>query len=82
MFLAQNQKPGSPVWGRPAFFALVCLSETASPGCARKSKKNYIVKKPSGRIEAAAGQLHQQSPEVFFDERKRHWKFTAYGMRQ
>ena len=20
MFLAQNQKPGSPVWGRPAFF--------------------------------------------------------------
>ncbi|MFR8666172.1 MAG: hypothetical protein ACLVEL_11715 [Ruthenibacterium sp.] len=51
--------------GLPGFFALVCLSETATPGCARKSKKNYIVKKPSGRIEAAAGQLHQQSPEVF-----------------
>ena len=62
--------------------ALFCchLSATTTPGYAGESKKNYIVKKPSGRMEVAVGQLQQQSPGVFFDERKRYWKFAAYDM--
>ena len=50
------------------------------PSYAGESKKNYIMKKPSGRMEVAVGQLQQQSPGGFFDEIKRYWKFAAYDM--
>ena len=53
---------------------------TTTPSYAGESKKNYIVKKPSGRMEVAVGQLQQQSPGGFFDERKRYWEFAAYDM--
>ena len=64
----------------PAVLVCCRFSATTTPSYAGESKKNYIVKKPSGRMEVAVGQLQQQSPGGFFDERKRYWKFAAYNM--
>lgn len=56
------------------------MSARRTPSYAGESKRNYIEKKPSGRMEVAAGQLQQESPGGFFDERKRYWKFAAYNI--
>ena len=59
---------------------LVSFSVTTTPSYAGESKKDYIVKKPSGKIEVAVGQLQQQRPGGFFDERKRYRETSTHNM--
>ena len=61
-------------------FVLVSFSVTTTPSYAGESKKDYIVKKPSGKIEVAVGQLQQQRPGGFFDERKRYRETSTHNM--
>ena len=61
-------------------FYLVSFSVTTTPSYAGESKKDYIVKKPSGKIEVAVGQLQQQRPGGFFDERKRYRETSTHNM--
>ena len=44
------------------------------------SKRNYIVKKPSGRIELRSANCNNKEPGGLFYERKRYRKFAAHNM--
>ena len=60
-------------------FILISFSEKRTPGYAGESRKNYIVKRPTGIMKVRSTNCTTNTKEVFFDG-KRYSKSATHKM--